>query len=62
MYDDDWGDEDSYLNYQTRHLPVVLHRRLKMFAASRGISVEKALNVCLEVGLTKMERREGGQG
>ena len=58
MESDEWGTEE-YVQYQTRHMPTALHRRLKMFAAARGISVEKALNVCLDVGLTKLEVRDG---
>ena len=55
-YSYDWGDEDNYVLYTTRHLPKALHHRLMMLAAAKKESVEMVLNQCLDRGLFALER------
>ena len=57
--DEQWGRYDDYIVYSTRHMPIIMHRRLKMIAARDGISLEKAVNMALDIGLSKLERATG---
>lgn len=52
----DWGDKSGYVTYTTRHLPKLLHKKLVVFAAAEGISVEKALNMALDRGLLELSK------
>jgi len=53
----DWGAHEGYVTYTTRHLPKPLHKKLVVFAAAEGISVEKALNKALDIGLIALNRK-----
>ena len=55
-----WLSGEEYIAYTTRHLPKILHLRLKTQAAKRGHSLEKELNICLDLGLQKRERERSG--
>jgi hypothetical protein len=46
-----------WLTYQTSHLDPDLHSQLVIWAASRGICVQQALNIVLGAGLRAV--REG---
>lgn len=56
QFEHDWGDEDQYVTYWTRHMPLALHKRLKMLALRRDESMEMVLNKALDRGLTELER------
>ena len=43
--------------YMTRNMPEVLLMRLKIVAAAKNISLEKALNTALEQGLPMIEQK-----
>ena len=43
--------------YMTRNMPEVLLMRLKIVAAARNISLEKAVNTALEQGLPVIEQK-----
>jgi plasmid stability protein len=51
-----WLSRREYISHTNRHLPRLLHQRLKTEAARRGHTLEKEMNICLDLGLTRRER------
>lgn len=47
--------------WMSRHMPVRLHKRLKMLAAQRGESMAQVHAEALEVGLGVIETRQMGR-
>lgn len=57
----DWQDKDT-VHWSTRHMPLVLLKRLQVLSARMGHSREFVLNQALDIGLSQLERAVANQG
>ena len=50
--------EGEFVKFTTRHLPKVIHQRLKLMSINTEESIERVVNKALDLGLQQMERQE----
>lgn len=50
------SESGQYKTFSTRHFPAELHYKLKLVAATLGVSQEEAFSQAMAIGLSHLEK------